>query len=99
MTRPDEPIPQPGLDLPATTHLSFMERVRNYFLTGLIVTGPIALTIYITWTLVSWVDSLVRPLIPAASGTMLLVLANREAKLGLIFLDMTKTVKDIARVL
>jgi len=30
---------------------------------------------------------------------MLLVLANREAKLGLIFLDMTKTVKDIARVL
>ncbi len=66
MTRPDEPIPQPGLDLPATTHLSFMARVRNYFLTGLIVTGPIALTIYITWTLVSWVDSLVRPLIPAA---------------------------------
>lgn len=43
-----------------------MARIRNYFLTGLIVTGPIALTIYITWTLVSWVDSLVRPLIPAA---------------------------------
>ena len=38
-------------------------------------------------------------LMAAASGTMLLVLANREAKLGLIFLDMTKTVKDIARVL
>ncbi|MBK7861253.1 MAG: roadblock/LC7 domain-containing protein [Archangiaceae bacterium] len=35
----------------------------------------------------------------AASGTMLLVLATREAKLGLVFLDMAKTVKEIAKVL
>lgn len=65
VTREGDTIPQPGLDAPPP-HQSLVARLRNYFLTGLIVTGPIALTIYITWTLVSWVDSLVRPLIPAA---------------------------------
>lgn len=38
-------------------------------------------------------------LMAAAQGTMLLTLANREAKLGLIFLDMTKTVKEIQKIL
>lgn len=35
----------------------------------------------------------------AASGTMLLVLATHEAKLGLIFLDMNRAIKEIAKVL
>lgn len=35
----------------------------------------------------------------AASGTMLLVLATRAAKLGLIFLDMDRAVKEIGKVL
>ena len=39
-------------------------RIRNYFLTGLIVTGPLAITAYLTWTFITWVDDLVRPLIP-----------------------------------
>ncbi len=38
-------------------------------------------------------------MVSAASGTMLLVLAMSAAKLGLIFLDMNKAVKDIAKVL
>ncbi len=38
-------------------------------------------------------------LMAATEGTMLLTLANREAKLGLVFLDMTKTVKDIQQIL
>lgn len=38
-------------------------------------------------------------LMAAAQGTMLLVIATREAKLGLIFLDMSKTVKEIARLI
>lgn len=38
-------------------------------------------------------------MIGAASGTMLLVLATHAAKLGLIFLDMNKAVKDISKVL
>jgi uncharacterized membrane protein len=43
-----------------------MARIRNYFLTGLIITGPVAITIWLTWAFVTWVDNLVRPLIPAA---------------------------------
>ena len=41
-----------------------MARLRNYFLTGLIVAGPVAITIYLTWSFVTWVDDLVRPFIP-----------------------------------
>jgi uncharacterized membrane protein len=39
-------------------------RLRNYFLTGLLVTAPLFLTIYITWTFVKWIDSWVNPFIP-----------------------------------
>ena len=39
-------------------------RLRNYFLTGIVVAAPIGITIYLTWTFVHWVDSRVKPLIP-----------------------------------
>ena len=39
-------------------------RLRNYFLTGIVVAAPIGITIYLTWTFVQWVDSRVKPLIP-----------------------------------
>jgi uncharacterized membrane protein len=39
-------------------------RIRNYFLTGLVVAGPLAVTIWITWSFITWVDGWVRPLIP-----------------------------------
>lgn len=38
-------------------------------------------------------------MVKASQGTMLLCLTTAEAKLGLIFLDMSRAVKDIARVL
>ncbi|MDB5547455.1 MAG: hypothetical protein JWP21_902 [Tardiphaga sp.] len=41
-----------------------MGRLRTYFLTGLIVAGPIAITFYLTWWFVTWVDGLVRPFVP-----------------------------------
>ena len=50
----------------AATQRGFMARLRNYFLTGLIVAGPLAITIYLTWSFVTWVDDWVRPLIPPA---------------------------------
>lgn len=43
-----------------------MARLRNYFLTGLIIAGPIAITIYLTWWFVTWVDGIVRPFVPTA---------------------------------
>ncbi|WP_309084577.1 DUF502 domain-containing protein [Chelativorans sp.] len=42
-----------------------MTRLRNYFLTGFIVAAPLAITAYIVWSFVGWVDSWVKPYIPA----------------------------------
>jgi uncharacterized membrane protein len=42
-----------------------MHRIRTYFLTGLVVAGPVAVTLWLVWYFVTWVDNLVRPLIPA----------------------------------
>lgn len=41
-----------------------MTRLRNYFLTGFIVTAPLAITAYLAWSFVGWVDSWVKPYIP-----------------------------------
>lgn len=41
-------------------------RLRNYFLTGLIVAGPLAITIYITSWVVTLIDGWVKPFIPQA---------------------------------
>ena len=43
---------------------SAVSRIRNYFLTGLIVAGPVAVTLWLIWWFVTWVDNLVRPFIP-----------------------------------
>ena len=47
------------------TH-GLVSRIRNYFLTGLIVAGPVAVTLWLIWWFVTWVDNLVRPLLPVA---------------------------------
>jgi len=44
----------------------FVGRIRNYFLTGLIVAGPVAVTAWLIWWFVNWVDNLISPLIPRA---------------------------------
>ncbi len=44
--------------------VSGLTRLRNYFLTGLIVVAPLAITIYLIWTFVQWVDSWIIPYIP-----------------------------------
>ncbi|WP_090329861.1 DUF502 domain-containing protein [Nitratireductor aquibiodomus] len=42
-----------------------MTRLRNYFLTGFIVTAPLAITAYLAWSMIGWVDSWVKPYIPS----------------------------------
>ncbi len=39
-------------------------RLTNYFLTGLVIAAPVGLTIYITWSIIRFVDNFVKPLIP-----------------------------------
>ena len=59
--------PKPAeIIVPATPQIGFAARIRNYFLTGLVVAGPLAITAYLTWSFITWVDNGVRPLIPPA---------------------------------
>ena len=39
-------------------------RLRNYFLTGIIIAAPISITMYITWSFITLVDRWVKPFIP-----------------------------------
>lgn len=41
-----------------------MHRLRNYFLTGLIIGAPVFLTIYLVATFIHWIDGIFEPLIP-----------------------------------
>ena len=66
MDRNDLPPSVPPAELPPDAPRGFMARFRNYFLTGLVVAGPIAITFYLTWWFVTWVDGLVRPFVPVA---------------------------------
>src|SRR6202022_3943924 len=66
MNRDNLPPPVPPAAPPPDVHSGLMARFRNYFLTGLIVAGPIAITFYLTWWFVTWVDGLVRPFVPIA---------------------------------
>ena len=54
------------LEKVTTSQAGVMGRIRNYFLTGLVVAGPLAVTIWLIWSFVSWVDSFITPLIPPA---------------------------------
>jgi uncharacterized membrane protein len=47
---------------PTSSH--FLARLRGYFLTGLIIVGPVAITIYVVWWFINLVDGWVKPLIP-----------------------------------
>src|SRR3954452_15481127 len=64
MNRDD--LPPISAEPPPDAPRGLMARFRTYFLTGLIVAGPILITLYLTWWFVSWVDGLVRPFVPVA---------------------------------
>jgi uncharacterized membrane protein len=62
---PAVPGSQPDIPpAPVSSHHGMMGRIRNYFLTGLILVGPVYITLNLTWWFINWVDELVRPLIP-----------------------------------
>ena len=73
-SRAGEPAQQPAPDLKAElAKLAFEAppeplhagaRLRNYFLTGLVVVGPVTITLYIAWYFINIVDAWVKPYIP-----------------------------------
>ena len=67
---PTPPLPgvrRPGEDLAAfRRRTSVRARLRTYFLTGLIVGGPLTITLYIIWWFINLVDAWVKPFVPVA---------------------------------
>jgi len=62
---PEQPEDQLGLFgalEPTSSHIG--ARLRGYFLTGLIIVGPVAITVYVVWWFINLVDGWVKPLIP-----------------------------------
>ena len=49
---------------PKSLRPRLLARLRNNFLAGILVTAPIGITIYLTWSLIAWVDNQVLPLLP-----------------------------------
>jgi uncharacterized membrane protein len=59
-------ISLPKLASPPEKGHTLGARLRNYFLTGIIVAGPVAVTAYIVWWIITTVDGWVEPLVPQA---------------------------------
>src|ERR1041384_3262273 len=59
----DTPLPQ------EPAHHGVVARLRNYFLTGLILVGPLYITVSLTWWFINWVDDAMRPFIPVSLRT------------------------------
>lgn len=57
--------PQDPTPAEVTSGIGIMPRLRTYFLTGLVIAAPLAITVYIVWWLVHWIDGWVKPLIPS----------------------------------
>ncbi|KIT16159.1 DUF502 domain-containing protein [Jannaschia aquimarina] len=53
----DTPPPRPP-------RAGILTRLRNNFLTGLIVIAPIGLTLWLIWSVIGWIDGFVLPFVP-----------------------------------
>ncbi|MEP2715687.1 DUF502 domain-containing protein [Pseudophaeobacter sp.] len=59
-------------------------RLRSSFFTGIVVIAPVGLTIWLLWTVVGWVDSVVLPLVPHTISPEQYIGINLRG-IGLIF--------------
>jgi len=59
-------------------------RLRSSFFTGIVVIAPVGLTIWLLWTVVGWVDSVVLPLVPHTISPEKYIGINLRG-IGLIF--------------
>jgi uncharacterized membrane protein len=66
--REDQPQgPGPAFIVPTEIRpaRSMGHRLRAYFLTGVVIAGPLAITTYITWWFINLIDGWVKPFVPA----------------------------------
>lgn len=53
-------------ETPPKVRRSLLGGLRSSFLTGLVVVLPVGLTLWLTWSVIGWLDGWILPLIPAA---------------------------------
>ena len=41
-------------------------RIRNAFLTGLVIVGPVTITLWLMWGVIHWIDAWIKPLLPTS---------------------------------
>jgi uncharacterized membrane protein len=75
----------------------FFSSIRASFLTGLVVIVPIAVTIWLVWTVVGWIDGWVIPLIPTAYRPEQYIGINLRGVGVIIFLIFTVIVGWMAK--
>lgn len=57
-SRGDDPLAK------LTRRRGFLGRIRNYFLAGVLVTAPLAITVWLAWGVVAFVDETAMPVLP-----------------------------------
>ena len=60
-----QPEPEPEESEPVRLKPGLLARMRNYLLAGTLVTAPIAITIWLAWQLITFIDGQVQQVIPA----------------------------------
>ena len=76
---------------PSKPQKSFLQRLRTYFLTGLVVASPVGITIYLALAFIDLIDRNIKPLIPAAYNPET-YLPFPLPGIGLVFLFLMLTV-------
>lgn len=51
--------------IPRPPRRSFLQRLRGNFLAGIVLVGPVALTIYLAWTAITVIDAAIVPWVPS----------------------------------
>jgi uncharacterized membrane protein len=64
MTHFDGAPPPPAQPEPQTRGHGIVASIRNWFLTGIVVAGPLAITLYLVWWFVDTVDNWVKKIVP-----------------------------------
>lgn len=72
-------------------------RLRSSFLTGLVVIAPVAMTLWLIWTTMGWIDSVVLPLVPSQIQPEKYIGINLRGVGLIIFLIFTVLVGWIAK--
>ena len=84
----DQPPAAEGEEIPL--RLGFGARLRNYFLTGLVIAGPLGITVYLTWSLIQWIDGWVKRIEDIVLGSFFLLCASPLMMLIAIFMAVVK---------